>query len=196
MIHLRYGNTNTFYIKGSRGSILVDTDFAGTLQGFYRAIKMNNIKVVDIDYVLATHYHPDHMGLISELMAQGVKLLLIDIQQGSVHYSDNIFARDPRLDYTPIDETRAEVISCADSRSFLAELGINGEIVSTPSHSEDSISLVLDEGICLAGDLEPMEYLGAYDENIPLKQDWELILSKHPKRICYAHANEKKFEEE
>lgn len=26
------------------------------------------IKVSDITYVLATHYHPDHIGLVSELM--------------------------------------------------------------------------------------------------------------------------------
>ena len=41
------------------------------------------------------------------------------------------------------------------------------------------------------GDLEPMEYLGAYEENEKLAKDWERILSFQPKRICYAHASEK-----
>ncbi|MDO5826571.1 MAG: MBL fold metallo-hydrolase, partial [Methanosphaera sp.] len=111
MIKLRYGNTNTFFIRGSHGGLLVDTDYAGTLPGFYKALKQNDIRVSDIKYVLATHYHPDHMGLISELMKQGVKLLLIDTQKDYVHYSDGIFARD-KLPYTPIDETSATVISC------------------------------------------------------------------------------------
>ena len=68
---LRYGNTNTFFIQGIGGGLLVDTDFAGTLPAFYRAIKEHNIKSSDISYVLATHYHPDHIGLISELIKQG-----------------------------------------------------------------------------------------------------------------------------
>ena len=42
---IRYGNTNTFLIRGDKGSILVDTDYAGTLQGFYRTIKSLDIKV-------------------------------------------------------------------------------------------------------------------------------------------------------
>ena len=34
---LKYGNTNTFLIRGERGNLLVDTDYAGTLPGFYQA---------------------------------------------------------------------------------------------------------------------------------------------------------------
>ena len=77
MIRLKYGNTNTFFISGANCNLLIDTDYAGTLTAFYKAINMNHIKVSDISYVLATHYHPDHIGLISELMKQGVKLLLL-----------------------------------------------------------------------------------------------------------------------
>ena len=55
--------------------------------------------------------------------------------------------------------TAEMTLSNKDSRAFLAALGIDGEIVSTPSHSEDSITLVLDSGDCFVGDLEPMEYM-------------------------------------
>ena len=100
---LRYGNTNTFLIKGSLANVLIDTDYAGTLPAFYKAIKEQGLSVKDINYILATHYHPDHMGLISELTAQGVKLIILESQTGFVHYSDEIFARDKRLQYKPID---------------------------------------------------------------------------------------------
>ena len=36
---LRYGNTNTFLIRGKSGYLLIDTDYAGTIQAFYGAIK-------------------------------------------------------------------------------------------------------------------------------------------------------------
>ena len=160
------------------------------MPAFYKSIKGANIKVTDITYVLATHYHPDHMGLISELMNQGVKLLLVDTQKESVHFSDSIFKKD-KLTYTAINETAATVISCKDSRSFLSSIGICGEIISVPSHSKDSIALMLDDGNCFAGDLEPMDYLAAYEDNEMLKNDWDLIMSFSPKTVFFAHRPEK-----
>ncbi len=146
---LRYGNTNTFLVRGESEYLLVDTDYAGTLAAFYGAIKKYNIKVRDISYMLATHYHPDHIGLVSELMKQGVKLLVIDTQYSNIHYSDEIFNRDKRLNYESINENDVIVISCRESREFLKDMGISGEIITTISHSEDSISLVLDNGVCI-----------------------------------------------
>ena len=191
MIRLKYGNTNTFYIPGKPGGLLIDTDFAGTLQEFFRALKANHLELNDISYVLPTHCHPDHVGLIGELQHLGVNLLLIDKQFTTVHFPDEIFGRDKHLRYAPIDEKRAAVISCDESREFLRLIGIEGEIISTPSHSEDSVSVILDSGDCFVGDLEPYEYLTGYDDNPQLENDWKLILSMNPKQILYAHANEK-----
>ena len=188
MMRLRYGHTNTFLIPCTSGYLLLDTDYAGTLPAFYRSIKQAGIKVSDIAYVLATHYHPDHMGLIPELMKQGVKLLLVDTQQDSVHFSDSIFARD-RIRFEPIDETKATVIRCAESREFLSGIGIGGVIIPTPSHSPNSISLVLDDGDCFVGDLEPRAYIDGYEKSGTLKEDWTRVMDFHPKRVFYAHAN-------
>ena len=186
MISLKYGNTNTFYITGTTGGLLIDTDYAGTLRALYRSLKQNGLRLKDISYVMATHYHPDHMGLVSELMRQDVRLLLIDAQKEYVHFADQIFSRD-KLPYQTIDTASATVISCLESREFLARMGIYGEIIRTPSHSADSVSVVLDDGDCFAGDLERMEYLEAYDGSASLKSDWECILSFHPKRVFFAH---------
>lgn len=188
---LKYGNTNTFFIRGIGGNLLIDTDYAGTLPAFYRTIKEHNIKISDITYVLATHYHPDHIGIISELMKQGVKLLLIDTQSQYIHFSDNIFNRDKKLNYEPINADNAIIINCNESRGFMQNIGIEGEIISTTSHSNDSISLILDNGICFVGDLEPIEYLDAYENNVALKDDWNRVMSYNPKIIYYSHANKK-----
>lgn len=188
---LKYGNTNTFFIRGMRGNLLVDTDYAGTLPAFYKAIKEQEIKISDITYVLATHYHPDHIGLVSELIRLGVKLLVVDAQCPYIHFADTIFGRDKSLAYEPIPTNHATIIGTEESRAFLKRLGIDGEIVRTTSHSADSISLILDGGECFVGDLEPIEYLAAYEQNDKLKHDWELIMRFTPKTIYYAHANEK-----
>ena len=125
-----------------------------------------------------------------ELQRLGVKLLIADVQLPFVHALDEIFARDKRLTFRAVDENAAAVISCAESREVLKAFGIDGEILHTPSHSEDSISLFLDDGSCFVGDLEPLAYLAGYEENPALKIDWEQIMNRHPKRILYAHANE------
>ena len=122
-------------------------------------------------------------------------LVLVDVQKNFVHFADEIFYKDKRLGYTPIDETKATIISCAQSRDFLCDIGIGGEVIHTPSHSEDSVSVILDNGNCIVGDLEPMEYLAAYSNNRKLKCDWKKVMEYHPKQILYAHANEKHFRE-
>ena len=187
MIGLTYGNTNTFLLGGKGGYLLIDTDFAGTLPAFYRALKSAGAGVRDIAYVLATHYHPDHVGLIPDLMKQGVKLILMDTQTQDVHFPDAIFARRPDLRWEPIDESGAVLLPCAESRAFLSDLGIAGGIVPTPSHSRDSVSVLLDCGDCFVGDLERRAVLPAYGEDAPVRRDWERVMKADPKRIFYAH---------
>lgn len=189
VIRLKYGGTNTYFVNG----LLIDTDYAGKLPVFFGEIKKNGIATTDIKYVLATHYHPDHMGLISELTELGVTLLLMEHQLEYVHFSDGIFRREPHLIYKPIDESKAVVVSRKDSGDFLRGMGIQGEMIPTKSHSSDGLAVILDDGNCFVGDLEPLEYLGAYEDNPALKSDWELILSYDPKTIYYGHANERRL---
>lgn len=45
---LKYENTNTYFVRGTSGSLLVDTDYAGILPAFYKAIKKENISLSDL----------------------------------------------------------------------------------------------------------------------------------------------------
>ena len=192
-VTLKYGNTYTFLVRGSSGSLLVDTDYAGTTQGFYHALKANGIRPEQISCVMATHYHPDHCGLVGQLQAQGVQLLLVNSQTEAVHDPEYIFAREKR-DYCPVDPAKAVIISADESRQFLKRLGIEGEIIRTASHSADSVSLILDDGSCFVGDLEPREYIPAYPDPGQLSEDWNQILRRNPKMIYYAHAPQRAVE--
>ena len=185
-VRIRYGNTNTFLVEGR---LLVDTDYAGTMQAFFRALKADGIRIESITHVMATHFHPDHCGLIGELQKRGVRLILPEAQKEFVHFPDYIFKRDG-IAYIPVDEGTADNISIENSRDYLRNLGIEGEIIPTPSHSRDSVSLILDDGDCMVGDLQPKEYIEYYDEKMGLKADWEVIVKQRPKRILYAHMPE------
>ena len=183
LIRLEYGKTRTFFIPGG---LLVDTGYAGMLPAFYKALKAGSLRLENITHVMATHYHPDHCGLIGELQQRGVKLVLPESQAGSVHFSDYIFRRDG-LNTVPIDGSKADMISFGESRAYLEALGISGEIIPTRSHSADSVSVILDSGDCLVGDLPPRAFINGFNGNEALQADWERIMGHCPKRICYAH---------
>ena len=185
-IRLKYGNTNTYLI----GNLLVDTDMAGTLTSFGREVKKHGISPDQIKYVLVTHFHPDHMGLVGKFMQKGIKLILLEHQTAYVHSSDAIYNRNPRTDFMPIDEKNAIVISVKESRSFLSNIGIEGEIIITKSHSPDGAALILDDGTAFVGDLEPREFIDGYRDNTPLREDWKNLLSHGVKIIHYGHAND------
>ena len=52
-------------------------------------------------------------------------------------------------------------------------------------------TIILDDGGCFVGDLEPRKFIGEYESNQPLEKDWKAIMSYAPKIIWYGHANEK-----
>ena len=70
---------------------------------------------------------------------------------------------------------------------YLRALGIGGEIIPTRSHSADSVSVMLDNGDCCVGDLQPREYADGYPHHEALEADWQRIMGFCPKRILFAH---------
>ena len=183
MKELLYGKTRTYLVGGV---LLVDTDWAGTLPSLFRKLKESNIPTESIRYLMITHYHPDHMGIASELMDLGVKLVIFDVQLPHVHFSDCIYAKEKNRAYKPIDESLAVVLTCAESREFLSKLGISGEVIHTPGHSEDSVSLILDDGTAIVGDLPPYSALAAIDDE-KVQNSYKNILSRGVSRLHYGH---------
>lgn len=194
-VRIQYGRTATYLLRGAEGSVLVDTDWAGTLGPFFRALKAEGLEVQDIDFVLCTHWHPDHMGIVGDLQQIGVAPIAFDVQLPYLHESDTVFAKDAKHRFVPVDDGGIRVVPLSESRVFLASLGIAGEAVSTPSHSADSISILLDSGTFLVGDLMAPDMVAAYGKDVPpqIQKDWALLRSHRPKRICFAHAGEIAF---
>ena len=188
IIELKYSNTNTYLIKGKKGNLLFDTGWAGTFPQFCRALGENKLKLQDIKYLLISHFHPDHMGIAQEIVNNGVTIVVADVQAEFIHSSDHIFAKENNQDFVPIDDSSVRVVKIPESRSFLNKLGISGEIIHTPGHSDDSISLWLDKKKALfAGDLNPLYELEMH-KGTQIEESWNKLLKLDPKTVYYGHA--------
>lgn len=187
VIELKYGNTNTYLIKGKGKYVLFDTDWAGTFELFCREIKRNGIGINDIAYLFVSHFHPDHMGIAGQLAEMGIQIVVLDLQKDYIHFSDAIFAKENGTKYVPIDDAGVVWLTIESSRSFLEEIGVHGEILATPGHSDDSISLWLDDGSLLVGDLNPLYELPLH-EGTPIAETWNSLLKRNPTTVYYGHA--------
>jgi glyoxylase-like metal-dependent hydrolase (beta-lactamase superfamily II) len=120
--------------------------------GMMRAnLQRVGVPLKEIRYGLATHYHIDHAGLAQEFKQAGVPLLVLETQVEAIALMKTWVK--PGDGYVDIALRDNRTISFAGSRALLQSLGIAGEILSTPGHSDDSVSLLLDNGGVFTGDL-------------------------------------------
>ena len=145
-------------------------------------LKRMGVPVSEIRYALATHYHIDHAGLAEEIKREGVSLLVIDVQSPAIP----IMKRwtKPADNCAEISDAGNVTITVGESRPLLARLGIVGQILHTPGHSDDSVSLLLDDGSAFTGDLPPEEFCW---DNPRAVASWRLLRQAGPSRVYPAH---------
>lgn len=187
IIDLQYSKTNTYLIKGEKGSLLFDTGWAGTYRDFRKSMKERKEKIRNIDYILISHYHPDHMGIAQEIADSGPGIVACDFQKDYIHNADVVFEKEHRRDYKPVVDKKICFITAEESREFLAKIGIYGEIIHTPGHSDDSLTLILDSGDAFVGDLNPL-YEYELNKGTEIEDSWKTIFEFKPSTIHYGHA--------
>ena len=192
---LHYDNTNTYVIATDRGTLMFDTGWAGTFPKLCKELGQKGLRLQDVDYLLISHYHPDHCGIAQNIAEQGVTLIAMESQKGYLHEADKVFAKENRGDFLPIREEAVKWLAFSESADFLKTLGLNGQILATPGHSEDSVSLVLHQEAAFVGDLYPLYELEVQEE-IQVKDSWQQILALNPKNIYYGHAKTAILEQE
>lgn len=182
IVNVGYRSTNYWVVSAGTSRLLVDIGWPGTLGTLEANLKRMDIPLSEIRYALATHYHIDHAGLAEELKRKGVPLLVLDVQVDAI----SILKRwtKPGDNYVDISAEGNVIISCAQSRQLLSQIGIAGEILHTPSHSDHCVSLLLDDGSLFTGDLPPEA--SAFDNPIALAT-WELLRARGATRAYPAH---------
>jgi ribonuclease/clavin/mitogillin len=184
IVNVGYRSTNYWVISVGRSRVLVDLGYPGTMGTMLANLKRMDVPLGEIRYALATHYHIDHAVLAQELKNAGVPLLVLEAQRSAIPLMKAwTKPRDQYLDVTMGDNV---TISFAESRSVLGHIGIAGEILHTPGHSDDSVSLLLDDGVVFTGDLTPPALAGMDDAGV-VTASWRLLRECGAARIYPGH---------
>lgn len=183
-MNVGYYSTNYWVISAGTLRLLVDLGYPGTMGKMRANLSRMDIPLDEIRYGLATHYHLDHAGLAQELKRAGVPLLVLDVQVAAIPLMKR--AIKPQDHYMEITLHDNVTISLAESRVILEEIGIAGQIVHTPGHSDDSVSLLLDDGSAFTGDLTPPALIGNDDKGAG-RLSWRLLRELGAMRIFPGH---------
>ncbi|MCF8302201.1 MAG: MBL fold metallo-hydrolase [Bacteroidales bacterium] len=167
MLRIRFGAVNSFLVKNRDGKyLMIDAGYPGMINTFKKKIAEAGILPKDIQLILITHAHHDHFGCLSDIKElcecnvavheyeahllqtgtiktpPGTNLatkLISKIGQSFTDGQHKLEAVDPEIKIT--------------GELSLDSLGIDGKIITTPGHTEGSVSVIMDDGKAFVGDL-------------------------------------------
>lgn len=184
IVNVGYRSTNYWVVSAGTSRLLVDLGWPGGM-GMLRAnLERMDVPLHELRYGLATHYHIDHAGAAQELKLAGVPLLVVDLQVPAIPVMKRW--TKPQDNYLDIADEGNVVISISESREVLDEIGIGGQIVHTPGHSDDSVSLLLDNGTVFTGDLTHPAMVAENQADV-VADSWRRLRDQGAKSVYPGH---------
>jgi hydroxyacylglutathione hydrolase len=197
-----------FVVAGDSGCLVVDAGMGRDLRPFERALASLGRSLGDVRLIVATHAHADHCGALAGLKrATGAPLLahreeapFIERGRGRPSVAHSRLGRAISSLTAGLRFEACRVDIAAEGELDLAPYGIDGRIVPTPGHSAGSLSVFLDEGAAIVGDLlrgKPgRRGLGPfYEDEAAAIASVARLAGLRPRRVLMAHAAEMGLEE-
>jgi glyoxylase-like metal-dependent hydrolase (beta-lactamase superfamily II) len=162
-----FGHANVFFIRTGDGYILVDAGMPGDPETLDEVFATAGVDPSTIGLIVVTHGHMDHMGLTAYAKEiTGAQVLCHQSLSGRLasgeiedSVAQNLMGRfinfmagiQELTGGGNIEGVQADIL-VGDSFD-LSEYGISGRVIHTPGHSLGSLSIVLDNGETLIGDM-------------------------------------------
>lgn len=208
------GVTTSYLLPCRDGYLLIDTGYPSDYSKFVQALNQIKIDLKGIKYLLLTHSHDDHCGFAAELIknsgarAIASKEALSNLENGKMSLRGKTinkrifiltsiynFFKHRDYKFPPVSLTKKDIIINGDDLEFLKSIGINGIIINTPGHTNDSVSVVMEDGRAFVGDaaMNLLNYAGAdyrpifYIDLKLVFESWKKILKKGANKIFPAH---------
>jgi glyoxylase-like metal-dependent hydrolase (beta-lactamase superfamily II) len=202
---IKFGHANIYLIKTESGCILVDAGMPNKNKELDEAFRKEGVDPKSVQLIILTHGHLDHVG--SAAYAQeitGGKILCQrsfsqDLADGKIETAVSQNFRGRILNYmsgllgSKIEAAQPDIV--VDEELDLNEFGIAGKVIHTPGHSSSSISIVLDNGEALIGDLVREENPGQvglgmfYEDEKTVFESLRKIMAFDPKVIYLSHGS-------
>ncbi len=204
---------NTYVYPCKDGYIMVDTGYEHSLKDVERKLNQNNIKLSDIKYVFLTHAHDDHAGFLNELLGKNteLKVIISDKALPTLKRGQNSFEggcstllawifcklmglvgkeehRFPVID----DRYDDRFVEITDNNKGELERILQGEILFTPGHTTDSISLKKDNvifcGDAAMNDFPSIKRLIIWiEDKVEFEKSWDILIGQDADMIYPAH---------
>ncbi len=210
--------TRSYLLPAASGYLLVDTTYPGRFDEFVGKLRAQGIDLADVRFVFLTHHHDDHAGLLRDLRAANPGIVLIAQERslpalrtglpdpgdvpinrrvGVLVWLFNQLGKDTQdWSFPPVEVRDTDLIVSGDDFDLLGSIGIDGEILHTPGHTHDSMSIVLADGRAFVGDLAMTllsfcgcRYRPIYVTDLDqVYQSWQKILDHGATLIYSSHA--------
>lgn len=198
-----------FLVQGDGGAVLVDAGMPGQAGRILDALAARGVAPETIRLILITHGHLDHFGSARDLRARTGAPIAVhagdaDALRGGVNPAETSLPTSRLLGVvtrlglrlassSPASALEPDIVFDAAWR--LDEYGVAGEVIPTPGHSPGSVSLLLDSGEAIVGDLVMGSMLFPKRATRPivawnLARNWDslrAVLDRGPKIVYVTH---------
>ncbi len=200
------GIDNCFLLRGER-TILIDGGAWGGSPSFKARLKELSVDPKEIELILLTHGHWDHITCLSDIQKMtGAKIAIHGRDQfmvetgeppfpaGTTAYGRIMSASAKAILHPKLPKLKVDVV-LDDGGMSLSEYGIPGKVVYTPGHSMGHVSIILDAGDAIVGDMAMNSWYLRLTPGLPILADdiklvvesWKKILPMGIKRVYPAH---------
>ena len=206
---------NTWIYPVEDGWVMIDTGYENSYATVVRKLRKLLIQPEEIHYIFLTHAHDDHAGFLEEWMTKhpdtqviahkkainglrrgqnsfdgGCSTLLAYLFCQLMALLGNGDHRYPRLNENHL----SKIITLNEENQARTEATLNGKILFTPGHTEDSISLLV-EGNLFCGDAAMNGIPSSYkitiwvEDQTAFEKSWDVMLASGAKKIYPAHGS-------